>query len=251
MSSENNRGFTLVELLVVISIIALLLSILMPTLAKAREQAQAVLCSARLKQINVAYSLYVIDNKTGCLGFTYGGTPLQPGWKLCGNNPYARWNGWYDYGHGLAGYLGLGSSDSTSADRKKIKAMLYCSKSKNVQVSHATSYAVSQYFGFDALLGEQVKRTSDTVMLMDGISIGPYTGNPRFVYFTSPIRYDNRYYPLEDGGPTDIMFQGIAKKVHYDSANFLFFDGHVKNQKWLGSVKAYRDKWIWNGPLPK
>jgi prepilin-type N-terminal cleavage/methylation domain-containing protein/prepilin-type processing-associated H-X9-DG protein len=55
------RGFTLVELLVVISIIALLLSILMPSLTKAREQAKLVTCGAQLKMLGLAHVLYAED----------------------------------------------------------------------------------------------------------------------------------------------------------------------------------------------
>src|ERR1700759_833150 len=57
------RGFTLVELLVVIGIIALLVSMLMPTLSKARRAAVNVQCAAQLRQINVAFTNYLNDYK--------------------------------------------------------------------------------------------------------------------------------------------------------------------------------------------
>ena len=60
--TSKRSGFTLVELLVVISIIALLLAILMPALGRAREQAQEILCRSHLNQMSLAFMLYAEDH---------------------------------------------------------------------------------------------------------------------------------------------------------------------------------------------
>ena len=100
------RAFTLIELLVVIAIIALLLSILLPGLRKAKEQAKKVVCSSNLSQIAKAFEMYTMENeykritlRTGDTGETY-------------------WMGQ------LAPYFGDDLYISDTSDRKVIKALL-------------------------------------------------------------------------------------------------------------------------------
>jgi prepilin-type N-terminal cleavage/methylation domain-containing protein/prepilin-type processing-associated H-X9-DG protein len=61
MDMKAKKAFTLVELLVVIAIIALLMSILMPALARVRKQAKAVICQTNLKQLGACYAMYTDD----------------------------------------------------------------------------------------------------------------------------------------------------------------------------------------------
>ena len=88
------RAFTLIELLVVVAIIALLVSILLPTLREAREQGKMAHCLANLKQLNTAAVQYFLDYNDnfpfqvfigggyqGICSWSYGGKTASDYWK--------------------------------------------------------------------------------------------------------------------------------------------------------------------------
>lgn len=75
--------FTLIELLIVISVIAILISVLLPALGKARQKAMTISCISNLSQIGKSWTMY-LDSQDG-------NTPLVLDVMLSGVDAYASW----------------------------------------------------------------------------------------------------------------------------------------------------------------
>ncbi|HEY1686902.1 MAG TPA: prepilin-type N-terminal cleavage/methylation domain-containing protein [Tepidisphaeraceae bacterium] len=99
---SKSEGFSLVELLVVIGIIALLISILLPIVNKARQSSTAIACASNLRQIGAGLAMYLIENQnTFPCSYLYVGHSIVDGVQTPNNysDGYVHWSS-YLYGTG-------------------------------------------------------------------------------------------------------------------------------------------------------
>lgn len=121
-------GFSLVELLVVIAVIALLLSILMPLFGKAKSMAMRLKCAHNLKQINLAVNLYLNVNEDT---YPCADDPLPAGY-------------WVWMGRGWRSFLEPYLVENINADNPSV---LFCPQDHTAKDNYeSTSYAYSMAF---------------------------------------------------------------------------------------------------------
>ena len=108
------RAFTLVELLVVIGIIAVLISVLLPALSKARAQSQSVACLSNLRQLGMGYRMY-IEGNGGYLPYS-----RYPNWSETDPTKYVLWY------QALSPYLGKKLDPSSGARNQYASVIRSC-----------------------------------------------------------------------------------------------------------------------------
>jgi type II secretion system protein G len=97
--TKSQQGFTLIEMMIVVAIIAILVSILVPNFIRARAQAQTAACEANLKEIATALELYQTDNDRYPTSGTVNqaDTDLAPYLKQIPVDPAAGPSAYYSY----------------------------------------------------------------------------------------------------------------------------------------------------------
>ena len=226
---KGQHGFTLVELLVVIGIIAILVSILMPALSKARKSAQNVQCKSNLRQIGLAAEMYAVEFKA------------YPGTYAAGGITYH----WFKFiiplmaGHSMTGYEG-----------EYIKNIRYVHCPTNVALFSPKPTGYSGYTADGSLplcsynfnhfengsgVAQWVKpsqiRKSAELALATETNLGNRFSNWKLVNQWTPatLVYSGYHYGIHGRFPD----QNTSNPAFRGDGNILFADGHVATQDHL------------------
>lgn len=214
LSNRGNLSFTLIELLVVLSIISLLMAILLPALIKARTISKRIACQSNLKQIALAWHMYLDDNDES---FYQG---------INANVLYGGWEGivYPNEPRPLNRYLSLSGIPKSEAGAKVFR----CPADKGglkVTALPIYSYLGTSYQTNIFLIGQNQIGWLPSSELRDAINIRlknlirGHVGNPSRLLLIGDYGWMNQSLPL-----VPRMGDWHGRPYHH---NLAFLDGHV------------------------
>jgi prepilin-type N-terminal cleavage/methylation domain-containing protein/prepilin-type processing-associated H-X9-DG protein len=233
--APQHRGFTLVELLVVIGIIALLIAILLPALSSARSQANTLKCASNLRQIGTTAAMYASENK-GWIPRDYD----HGAQYLTGQYLYAEQFGKYF----LNDFVSVGAVDTSINRDKALKPQFarievyQCPVFPNdeQQLDYvANGFQISsEYFktgrAQPTVNITQIKRGSEIIYLTEGnanlIAGGP-NDNPAPDYSAHDVWKDSH---ITGTAATGRRILELTDKRHKGMINCLYIDAHVETK---------------------
>jgi prepilin-type N-terminal cleavage/methylation domain-containing protein/prepilin-type processing-associated H-X9-DG protein len=237
-----NPAFTLIELLVVIAIIAIIASLILPALARAKSRAQGALCLNNTRQLAFAWTIYA-DEHNGVLAYNLGRSgrtasmPAITGPQMSDNwvNNVLDWEMSSDDTN-AASVIGSGLGPYTGKS-----AALYHCPSDNVlsdlQRSAGWSARVRSY-SMNAMVGDagNFSRTGVNVNNTNYVQFFKTFSIPRpadiFVFLDEhPDSIDDGYF-LNSDNDWAPAWTDLPGSYHDGGANLSFADGHSEYHRW-------------------
>lgn len=257
---KNRNGFTLVELLVVISIIAMLLAVLMPALNKARETARGVLCGSNARQLILGCLNYAYDNGNKMPYFsnpTYSSSKKEwlvqtKGWlgailpyvgSVNKQTPKVKFNNadWYEQKY----FAEVGNCPSVKDPLGKAKPWTFAVNYPNVidyPIPTSGSQTYLQQFRSSQLNISQIP--AQTMVFMDGQAWKWWVYNMALWPLDTELDKDGVYkYASGVQAASPNLLYSSANFPHGKSANLAYINGSVSRMSKKDVAANKNDIW--------